>query len=56
MPEFDFKDGYRQLDAAFGEVSENIPFIDKMHEFAMKYTGHPGNEFSQTPKYSPVVF
>ncbi len=45
MSEFDFGEGYRMLDAAFGEGSDSIPFIVQMHEFAMKYCGIPGHEF-----------
>ncbi len=45
MPQFDFNPGIRRLKAAMSTGSSEVPFIAQMHEFAMRESGIPGNEF-----------
>ncbi len=45
MPEFDFSDGFAMLKAAATNGSAEVPFIAQMHEFSMRESGIPANEF-----------
>jgi 5-methyltetrahydrofolate--homocysteine methyltransferase len=45
MAEFDFKAGYKRLDAAMTAGSGVVPLIAQMHEFSMASTGVRGHKF-----------
>ncbi len=45
MSEFDFSEGATRLSAAMTTGVTEVPFIAQMHEFAMRESGIPGDEF-----------
>lgn len=45
MPEFDFSAGNARLLTAMTKGGGEVPFIAQMHEFAMRESGIPGDEF-----------
>lgn len=45
MPQFDFSEGVRRQAAAMTTGAAEVPFIAQMHEFAMRESGIPGDEF-----------
>jgi 5-methyltetrahydrofolate--homocysteine methyltransferase len=45
MAKFDFSEGYARLRAAMTTGSTEAPFVAQMHEFAMRESGIPGDEF-----------
>ena len=45
MRRFDFSAGQARLDAAMTSGITEVPFIAQMHEFAMRESGIPGDEF-----------
>jgi len=49
MAAFDFSAGYARLEAAMTTGSPDVPFIAQMHEFAMRESGIPGDEFYTDP-------
>ena len=51
MPRFDFSAGINRLNAAMTTGHENgVPVIAQMHEFAMRESGQPGDEFYTNAK------
>ncbi len=51
MPRFDFSAGISRLDAAMTTGHENgVPVIAQLHEFAMRESGIPGDEFYTNAK------
>ena len=45
MADFDFSVGMNRLSAAMTAGSREVPFIAQMHEFAMRESGIPGDQF-----------
>ena len=45
MPQFDFSEGVRRQTVAMTTGAGEVPFIAQMHEFAMRESGIPGDEF-----------
>ncbi len=45
MPEFDFSEGYARYKAAMTTGSTQAPYTAQMHEFAMRESGIPADEF-----------
>jgi len=45
MAKFDFSEGVNRLSTAMTTGGKEVPFIAQMHEFAMRESGIPGDEF-----------
>ena len=45
MSKFDFSQGIARLSTAMTSGGGEVPFIAQMHEFAMRESGIPGDEF-----------
>jgi len=45
MSDFDFSEGIARLSQSMTSGSAEVPFIAQMHEFAMRESGIPGDEF-----------
>ncbi|MBS1270798.1 MAG: Methionine synthase [Gammaproteobacteria bacterium] len=45
MAQFDFSEGVKHLSRAMTTGSDSVPFIAQMHEFSMRESGTPGDEF-----------
>ncbi len=45
MPQFDFNTGIKRLNKAMSTGSSEVPCIAQMHEFSMRESGIPGDEF-----------
>jgi len=49
MPEYDFSDGFNQLEGTCNGSGDRVPVFAQLHEFAMQWNGISGKRFYSSP-------
>ena len=50
MPEYDFSDGFSQLEGTYNGSGDRVPVFAQLHEFAMQWNGISGKQFYSSPR------
>ncbi len=50
MPQYDFSDGFKQIEAAYNGSGDRVPVFAQLHEFAMQWSGISSEKFYASPQ------